>query len=142
MPPPRGAGQRWKHMEIAGAQPAPRPPPDAQVCRGGRAPLGHQAGGPEQPAVQISGQFPERHTPDRGQTGGHCIFSSLITRERKAEGRIKVLWRDLGHVRGILWGRAFNCRALGSPQQCLFLAETQPYPPEEFYDVPTTRLTN
>ena len=109
---------------------------------GGRGPLEHQAGRQEQPAVQISGQFPERHTPDRGRTGGHCIFSSLFTRERKAEGRIKVLWRDLGHVRGVPWGRAFNCRALGSPQQCLFLAETQPSPPEEFCDVATTSLTN
>ena len=65
-----------------------------------------------------------------------CI-SSLFTRERKAEGRIKVFRRGLGHVRSVPWGRA-----LGSPQQYMFLAEWQPSPPEEFYDVAATSLTN
>lgn len=69
-----------------GAQPAPRPPPDAQVCRGRPGPPGHQAGGQGQLAIQISGQVPEQHTPDAGQTGGRCKFGSLFPRERKAEG--------------------------------------------------------
>lgn len=47
---------------------------------------GHQADGQGQAGVQISGEFPEQHTPDAGQTGGRCTLGSLFPRERKAEG--------------------------------------------------------
>ena len=116
------------HGDGVGAQTGPRPPPDPQVCRGQLGPQDIKQMGRDRQVSrsQVSSQNSTLQTLGRLADVVHWVHSS--PGRGKLKGRIKVLWRVLGHVRGMPCERAFNCRALGFPQQCSLQCGDLPLP--------------